>query len=128
MNKENLLRMAAHIRTVPPEMFDMGKYRNDKSDLKNIHCGSSGCIIGHSIELAPELVELNRYGDIAFSKWSEDFTGIEDDDEWDYLFCCSWVEHSSEKAAKRIEEFVEKGLPLNWMELMLGEEEKPKYE
>lgn len=120
INKENLLKMADHIETVPPETFDMGCYWDDIEP----ECNSVGCIIGHCTKLDPN---INRYldsdGDIKFTSWSEDFTGIGcNTSAWDYLFSHEWaaVDNTRTGAAKRIRYFVEHGLPEDWKDQMNG--------
>jgi hypothetical protein len=125
MNRENLQKMADHIRTIPQEVFAMNYYRSNTTiDQRDTECNSVGCVIGHSITLAPNMVV--RYPDqsIDFEEWSEEFTGIESsNNEWDWLFSSGWhgVDNSPEGAALRIEWFLKNGLPEDWNEQMQGE-------
>ena len=120
MNKENLQRMADHIRTVPQEMFDMSVYR--QGDHNSIECGSVGCVIGHCIHLAPQLIRKS-YGNVDFTSWSERYTEIDcSSDEWLFCFCGEWVnvDNTPEGAALRIEWLINNGLPGDWEDQMYG--------
>jgi hypothetical protein len=124
MNKENLLKMADYIETIPQEYFNMQFFRQE---LKKYHkCNSVGCIIGHCTILDEE-ENFPRYvnGDIDFNKWSKQFTGIDlYSDSYLYLFSSRWsvTDNTPTGAAKRIRHFVENGLPKDWREQMYGVE------
>lgn len=132
MNKENLQRMADHIRTVPQEMFHMRCYRGiikddeliDASDcFSAVECETLGCIIGHSLVLAPELVVKNEKGVIQYADWSEEFTGIVwASSEWYWCFSFDWeyLDNTPEGAALRIEWLINHGLPKNSGIQMIG--------
>ena len=122
MNKENLLKMADYIETIPQNDFHMGCYRNG---FKKYHkCNSVGCIIGHCTILdEEENLPRRSDGEINFSLWSQRFTGITaGSDEWYYLFGGDWsrTDNTPTGAAKRIRYFVEHGLPEDWLEQMNG--------
>jgi len=125
INKENLLRMADYIETVPQEKFNMEIYRT--YDETTHECNSIGCVIGHCTILDKRPLPKYVYGTINFRLWSKLFTGIESDDEWNYLFDISWhrTDNTPTGAAKRIRWFVEHGLPNDWEEQMFGEAPLP---
>jgi len=115
MNRENLSRMADYIETVPQKKFNMRLFRTGEE--KNHECGSGGCILGHCTILDKNPLPLDSYGDINFSAWSLEFTGLNPFcDEWNYLFSGDWdgVDNTPAGAAKRIRHFLEKGLPDDW--------------
>lgn len=122
MNKENLLRMADYVETIPQEQFDMECYRYDDKTLPE--CNSVGCIIGHCTILDAD--NLPRYGNgtIDFFEWGEKFTGIGwRSVDWVYLFDGMWcdTDNTPTGAAKRIRHYVENGLPEDWIEQIHGE-------
>lgn len=119
MNKENLLRMADYIETIPQEQFGMGMYRMGIEVTTTQKCGTVGCVIGHCTILdTPE--NFKRFkraglrGTMDFKNWSREFTGITAfSDTWNYLFSGNWekIDNTPQGAAKRIREVVEHGLP-----------------
>ncbi len=122
MYKENLLKMADYIETIPQEQFNMGTFRfNDK--CVNPECNSVGCIIGHCTILDAENV-INNFmkpsNIINFQAWSEEFTGIKGNNTWEYLFSSEWLtsDNTPTGAAKRIRYVVEHGLPDTFFEEM----------
>lgn len=121
INKQNLLRMADHIEKVPQEMFDMENFRIGQQVAPE--CDSVGCIIGHSVILAPELITRLYGGKIDFYAWCLSFTGLSlGVPRWKYLFGSAW-KYSDDTpigAAKRIRYFVENGLPKDWEKQMYG--------
>jgi hypothetical protein len=124
MNKQNLQRMADHIRTVPDYDFNMEVFRLWGN--KSRKCTTVGCVIGHCTVLVPDNT-LPRFsnGYIDFCQWSEEFTGLlYDDPEWHWCFSSVWgyVNHDNtpEGAALRIEWLINKGLPEDWEEQMIG--------
>jgi hypothetical protein len=119
MNRENLGRMAAHIRTIPKEMFDMYSFRRGQSETPE--CDSVGCVIGHCTVLDPEPLPRDVFGHIAFVTWSYGFTGLTDD-EWGWCFSGGWsgTDNTTEGAALRIEWLLKNGLPKDWREQMNG--------
>lgn len=126
MNKENLLKMADYIETIPQEMFNMLEYRFGTKITPE--CNSVGCIIGHCTVLDNEPLPRCRNGVIGFDEWSERFTGLDSwSDEWFFLFGNDWVnaDNTPTGAAKRIRYFVENGLPNNWEEIIEGEDPLP---
>ena len=109
MNKDNLLRMADYIETIPQEQFDMRFFRAE--------------IIGYCTVLDPENLPRYGYGRIDFSTWSEKFTGLcVFSSDWSYLFASDWyiTDDTPTGAAKRIRYYVEHGLPEDWEEQMYG--------
>lgn len=46
---DKLRKLAAHLRTVPPENFDFG----------TVWCGTVGCAMGHAVSVFPEEVEFS---------------------------------------------------------------------
>lgn len=124
MNRENLQRMADHIRTVPQELFNMEFYRS--GDCKKPKCGSVGCVIGHCTILDENPLPRIAYSnEIDFTVWSEMFTGIEDyQDEWNWCFSSGWADYRTdntpEGAALRIEWLLNHGLPNDWEYQMCG--------
>lgn len=121
MNKENLLKMADYIETVPQEKFDMEHFRFGD---ENAHeCNSIGCIIGHCTILDTNPLPMYSDGDINFGEWSQSFTGISPfTSDWTYLFGYKWIgiDNTPTGAAKRIRHYVENGLPENWRDIMCG--------
>lgn len=131
-NKENLLRMADYIETVPQEKFDMDDFRAGKEwEDENPICGSVGCVVGHCTALDGANVVsnfLNHNGGINFKSWIEDFTGVRFGSKvFNWLFSYIWpaVDNTPTGAAKRIRHFVEHGLPDDWEQVMNGEKPLP---
>lgn len=123
MNRENLQRMADHIRTVPQEKFDMDVYRDN--DSLSHECNTVGCVIGHCTVLDKEPLPPLSYICIDFTVWSERFTGIDSvADAWHWCFSSHWshVDNTPTGAALRIEWLLNNGLPENWDEQMNGQE------
>lgn len=126
MEKENLLKMADHIETIPQGMFDMGEYRI--GDEKTHECSSVGDIIGHCTILDSEPLPRFDDGDIDFETWAKKFTGLDYwENEWLFLFSEAWVmsDNTPTGAAKRIRYFVENGVPENWEKIMYGVDPLP---
>jgi len=128
MKRENLQLMANHIKTnVKQENFDMEKYRGF-FDTINPVCGSVGCTVGTCTVLDVENVIknfINYDGEIEFTAWSEDFTGLLGVEyEWDWCFGAAWraADNTPTGAALRIEWLLKYGLPENWYYQMYGEE------
>jgi len=125
MNKENLLKMANHIETIPQKEFDMEKYRKDRSS-KKIECNTVGCAVGHCTILDPDNIQKNYlcrfYGDINFLTWSEDFTGVNDMPQWNYLFGDRWkyTDNTPKGTANRIRHVVKHGFPKDIKQEILG--------
>lgn len=131
MNKENLFLMADYIEKVPQVEFDMVCYRTEDTVSKDgeVVCNSVACVIGHCINLVPrESLPLERDGDINYSLWSMDFTGLGRAgyaEAWTWCFGTHWGadgggDNTPIGAAKRIRYLIEKGLPTNWLEQMNG--------
>ena len=121
MNRKNLNRMADYIETIPQDRFDMDNFRTGEK-VKH-ECDSVGCVIGHCTVLDKNPLPMNYIGDINFSEWSFEFTGLyPNSDEWDYLFASEWgaVDNTPKGATKRIRYFLLRGLPYNWYEQMKG--------
>ena len=121
MNRENLGRMPAHIRTIPQAMFDMDRWRTGDAFVPE--CESVGCVIGHCTILDPKPLPMWSNG-IDFEVWSEQFTGMEAfSDDWNWCFAYNWaqVDNTPEGAARRIEWLLDKGLPEDWFEQMEGD-------
>ena len=115
MNKDNLLRMANHIETIPQEDFNMAKFRKDRSS-KKIECNTVGCAVGHCIILDPDNIKKNfidRYGMIDYLEWSEQFTGVTNMEQWNYLFGSGWkyTDNTPKGTAKRIRHVLKHGFP-----------------
>lgn len=118
MNKENLQKMADHIRTVPQEMFDMDHWRED-DDFESVSCNSVGCAVGHCVHLDTEnkIPRDPAKGTIYFSSWASGYTGLVSwGDEFTWCFDSEWrkSDNTQEGAALRIEYLINKGLPENW--------------
>jgi len=121
MNKENLKLMADYIETIPQDRFDMDNFRTGES-VKH-ECNSVGCVLGHCTILDKRPLPMSYSGNINFSAWSLDFTGLDpNSDEWDYLFSSFWTygDKTPIGAANRIRHFLEKGLPKDGRAQMLG--------
>jgi hypothetical protein len=130
MKRENLQKMADHIRTIPQELFDMRHYRSNKdscnpaADEQEYECNSVGCVIGHCLTLAPNLVTRCPEGVIQFADWSVEFTNTYwFGDEWSWCFSHVWeqFDNTPEGAALRIEWLLKNGLPEDWKRQMHGE-------
>lgn len=133
MNRTNLQKMADYIKTIKQEVFSMENYRNNEFDLtffkelKSHKCNTVGCVIGHCIEL-DSLVNIplrKDTGDIDFTLWSEQFTGLSNAKyarEWAWCFSGEWygVDNTPEGASRRIEYLLRMGLPENWRSQMMG--------
>jgi len=123
MNTENLLKMAAHIRTIPQDRFEMGVFR-PYYDYVAQECFTVGCVIGHCTALDnPGNIPRHKDGDIDFRGWSVSFTGLSLNSScWYWCFSSNWedVDNTPEGAARRIEWLVENGLPANWHSQMSG--------
>ena len=132
MNKENLLKIANYIETIPQEKFDMTNYRT--GDRRTVECNSVGCVIGHSTVLFPEIAEKHRVKEdslwkynILFTRFSDEVTGLEDK-EWRWCFSNVWtdIDNTPTGAAKRIRMLVDGKVTIN----MLNEWkswDKPQY-
>lgn len=121
MNKENLLKIANYIETIPQEMFDMETYRY--GDMRTVECDSVGCVIGHSTVLFPEIVGNHRVKNdvlwkdqILFRDFSEEVTGLEDI-EWGWCFSNAWsyIDNTPTGAAKRIRMLVNGEVTINML-------------
>jgi len=126
MNKENLLRMAKHLKNVPRKLFSMEMFRYcDNSGDMIPECNSVGCIIGHCVIL-DEWEEVPKvFGVIDFLQWSEKFTGILSlSPEWHWCFSGKWstVDNTVDGAIARIIWLLENGLPENWHKQMCGKQ------
>ena len=121
MNKENLLKMADYIETIPQNKFDMINYRKNMGDV-DVVCNSIGCAVGHCTILDMVNIQNNFIdeddGQIKFFQWSEDFTGVNDMPQWNYLFTSKWrvVDNTTQGTANRIRHVVKHGFPI-YMEL-----------
>ena len=109
MNKENLLRMADHIETVPQDVFSMRYYRgggNDSTEDLTHECKSVGCVIGHCVILDNwENVPKDDLFGIYYMEWSEKFTGLRGlSYKWIYAFSGDWKQHDNtpKGAAERL--------------------------
>ena len=102
--------MAAHMRTIPQEMFDIISFR--KGQEVTPECDSIGCTIGICTVLDSKPLPMKSYGAIDFHTWSIGFTGI-DDDERDWCFAPDWIDADNTPlgAALRIEWLLDHGLP-----------------
>jgi len=146
MNAENLKKMADYIETVPKYKFDMIIFRaqehaddfeiipddpQEKVDIsaflagrKTAHeCGGVGCILGHCTVIDRNPLPMDSLGEIDGYAWSLDFTGLGPNSiEWHYLFAGFWIygDNTPTGAASRIRHFLEKGVPDDWRDQMLG--------
>ena len=128
MNRENLMRMADFIQTIPQQEFSMNFYRKDRDELER-HCGTVGCVIGHCTALDTDKnfalfchKEHDRY-EVNFMSWSESFTDMLCyHREWQWCFGSSWTgsDNTPIGAAKRIMYLLKHGLPEDWRDQMLG--------
>jgi hypothetical protein len=119
----NLKRMANYVKNIPQEVFGMRSWR--KGENIDPECSSIGCVVGHCTILDKSKFGLPRYinNEINFQVWSERFTGLSYElEEWDWCFNSDWahVDNTPLGAAKRIEWFLENGLPENWRLQMNG--------
>jgi len=128
MKRENLQLMADHLKTnVKQENFHMRDYRSFRDTINPV-CGSVGCTVGTCTVLDVENVIKNFTdydGEIEFTAWSEDFTGLlEVEAEWSWCFGSTWskTDNTPTGAALRIEWLLNNGLPENWKNQMRGKE------
>lgn len=124
MNIENLLKAAAYIETVPQEKFNMSLWRYRVHTTHQ--CETVGCLIGHCTILDHFENIPKTLGDINYERWSEQFFGLKcASREWKWCFAGEWsqTDNTPAGAAKRIRYLVNNGLPENWREQMLGEDE-----
>jgi len=123
MNRENLRLMAAHLLTIPAEMFDMLNFRRG-CKTTTAKCGSVGCAIGHCIILDTKPIPRHKKtGNIKFEEWSEEFTGLAfESPEWQFCFSVLWVtvDNTPQGASNRILTLLDSGLPANWEDQMYG--------
>lgn len=136
-NRKNLQLMADHIKTISQEVFDMRDYRflkkhNDgyldvlvQKLNSELECGSVGCVIGHCVVLDENVRGIPRFttNRINYEAWSERFTGlIAKTLEWQWCFGSDWVncDNTPIGASKRIEYFLNHGLPEDWNEQFTG--------
>ena len=117
--RRRLRKLGKFLPTVIEPRFDMGKYisiaycppRLAKKMLSG--CGTSACALGWAAYLFPTLsAKCSTYGYLA-----NDLFGIHPmTRDWDFLFGAHWAErdNSPEFAARRINLYLEKGLPSKW--------------
>lgn len=125
MNKNNLLKLAAKLESLPADYdhFNMRYYafhgetgqELDPDEVKEAfqhNCGTVACAIGH----APTIPGLEASKDESWEEYSERVFEIEFfSRRWDYLFDCDWAyredprHHTAQAAAKRIRTLVETG-------------------
>jgi len=113
--------MADYIETIAQDRFDMDNFRTGEA-VKH-ECDTVGCVIGHCTVLDENPLPMRYSGNINFSAWSFDFTGLGPlSGESAYLFASSWeaVDNTPTGAANRIRHFLEKGLPDDWRGQMNG--------
>ena len=126
MNIENLERMAAHIETIPQELFDMQDYRRDEDDKYSQECNSVGCAIGHCTILNKEPLPKYANGKIYFALWGWRFTRFSPwSTEWRWCFSSDWSidgrDNTPTGCAKRIRWLIKNGIPNNWFDQMSGQ-------
>jgi len=124
MNKDNLLKMANHIETIPQKDFDMGNFRKG-GPSNEFQCNTVGCAVGHCTILdignvKKNFMDVNGY--IEFSYWSKDFTGVYDMEQWQYLFGGGWsiTDNTSQGTANRIRYVVKHGFPEDMIGQIIG--------
>lgn len=124
MHKENLLRLATYLETLPAdyskfamETFQRRESRNGNfgqepftaQDVAEVNlCGTAGCAIGHA-PLAGFPVELSDKG---WFPYSERISGLKNSsEEWEWCFGGDWEEYDNtpKGAAARIRRLVETG-------------------
>ena len=97
INLRNLKKIFNHIlKDVPQKMITMRIYR--AGDEKIPECKSVGCIIGHSIILDDwENIPKCSNGDIKFTHWSREFTGLKyNSKEWQWCFSSFWPNNKAQ--------------------------------
>ena len=138
-HKENLLKLADKLETVPENQFHMDDYRVEPTEdgpgdskgisdvLVNpdIDCGTSGCAIGWA-PVVPGLEALED--DATWSGYAARVFGVcEWDADFAFMFSSSWKDkdNTPKGAAKRIRYFIEKGCPSNTdiEDMMTGKKE-----
>ena len=116
MDLINLKRIFNHVLlNVPEEKLKMRHYRSE-NDFSNHECGSTGCVIGHSVIL-DDLgnIPLNIKGHIFFTKWSVEFTKLKYlSDNWLWCFSSYWPD-VKEQILLRIKYLIDnQEIPGNW--------------
>lgn len=127
INKKNLKRMIAHMKTVPQEMLRMEDYRTGGADHKTNACDTPACVIGHCAVLSGNKVDRYDDGAIDFTGWSLRFLNFDnhcsDNQEaiWAWMFASHWqeVDNSVEGAILRMQYILDhEAVPdnFNWEE------------
>jgi hypothetical protein len=123
MNIKNIKALRDHLRdNVPAHLFDMRIYRKEVNEgsRRTTECDSVGCILGHSVKLAEDLITRYDNGNINFDAWSVAYTGLNlYSTSWDFLFDMEWGEcgniGSKNQALKRLDYFIEhQKVPDDW--------------
>ena len=114
MNLTNLQRMVEHIKTVPKHLINMESYRED-NDEGQAECKTIGCIIGHSVVLAPGNIPRKLSGAIYYTAWEANFTET-NDEEWDFLFSEKWqdIGDTRDEFVNRANFLINGGSVQNW--------------
>lgn len=117
INYLNLKRMYNHILlNVPQEKIDMSVFRFRNDDKGSHMCNSVGCVIGHCTILDDfENIPLDYDGNIIFTFWSNDFTGMNHkSEEWRWCFSGEWC-NDKVQILLRIKYLIEKETaPRDW--------------
>jgi len=78
---DKLRKLAAHLRTVPPENFDFG----------TVWCGTVGCAMGHAVSVFPEELKLYQIGSSSsFEVEMRDESACGYEDAAEVLFNLEW--------------------------------------
>lgn len=128
IQRKNLKKLADYLEVLPQDYahFDMGYYFDSPDSYledpweiskKDYHtCGTVACAIGHS-PLLFKCGNIDSWDDLAREKFGISVSSwMYDDTEWDFLFSSSWsiVDNTAQGAGKRINWFLENGLPDEW--------------
>lgn len=131
MNRENLLRLATYLETLPADYgdFDMSTFaldnEGDEISPRQVlsSCGTVACAAGHGpaagLTPLPEDHNWSIYCKRVFGLSVMDETHR----EFDWCFGGAWdlVDNTHHGAAKRIRHMLDHGLPLNASKQMFGD-------
>ena len=110
----NLKRMYNHVLlNVLEENIEMAYFR--RGNIISHECKSFGCVIGHCLILDNWNDIPFRYGEIDFTLWSRNFTGIKPYSEnWDWCFGNEWSDNK-EQVLLRLKYFIDnQSTPEDW--------------
>jgi len=108
INKENLQKAIAHMKTVDKSHFDMSVFTSDSYRGAFNECSSVGCTVGHCSVLEENREKYTTTSSTLNSEtfdyleWSRDFFGIDTEETlWDFMFSEFWF-NSKKQAIRRM--------------------------